>query len=142
MFFSVRRSCHCPCFSLPTPHPPHPPSALHAGSNFPPEGYLVSLSAVPATTRFCRFRYITFRNIEFAAERRAAGGLNVTQSEEIRISFCRFTGYTQLGIHSYGLVNELFIEHTWLNELNDDNQCHNVNNKTVCSVPCPRPSLR
>lgn len=95
-----------------------------------------------AGSHVCRYRYITVENIEFAAGERAAGGLNLTQAEEIRVSFCRFTGYTQKGIHSYGIVNELFIEHTWLNELNDYNQCHNVSRKTVWSGRRRRVSVR
>lgn len=100
--------------------------ALHASPAFPRDSYLLQLTGIPVSGgHWGRYRYWTFRNLELDANGTAAGGVALTQAEEMRFEFCLFTGYTKTGLLSYGTVNELFVTHCWFRELNDYNNCHN-----------------
>eukprot|EP00041_Stephanoeca_diplocostata_P031955 m.1007926 g.1007926 ORF g.1007926 m.1007926 type:complete len:516 (+) comp24057_c0_seq37:343-1890(+) len=119
--------------------------AFHASASFPRIRYLLEASAIPSVadgqtgshTRdqsHVRYRYLTFENIEFDAAKQAAGGVLMTNFEEIRFFLCLFSGYIERGLWTYGTGNELFIDSCWFHEYIDNRYCHMTSNKTGTAI--------
>lgn len=114
--------------------------ALHADpARFPPARFLLEAASIvdPPSAMF-RYRDLHFRNMEFDAAQRAAGGLLVEQAMATRVEQCVFVGYTQIGLHSTGVGNELFASALWFREFpyhgDAEQTCHNASAKTGTAI--------
>ena len=109
--------------------------ALHADpAAFPLGEYVLHIDALRTANKQERYRFVVLDALEIDAARRGAGCLRVEQSEETLVHRLLCVGFTDRGLWSVGVGNELFVQRSWFHELRDYAQCHNDSAKTGTGI--------